>query len=185
MDVGDFLDLQLLEHEAAGELCLIVVLGNGAEEHGVHATSGKAGGGGGGRHGYDVGIIVQGQGSLCRAGTDVAHDHCHLVGNELCGHIGGKFGLALIVADDKLDLFAENTALGVGLCHHDLGGIEAGHAVGGKVTGVGTGDADFDGVCGMERSRKAEAQKGRCHGTEEDAFHDIPPSRKLLTTFAD
>ena len=176
MQVGDFFGLQLVEHEVAGQPGLGVVVGHGAEEERMFAVFGQAGRGGRGGHGDKIGVLEQGQGGLGGAGTDGADDHGDFVGNQLGGRVGRHFRLALVVLGDHFHLPAEHAARGVGVVNDEFGGVQAGHAVGGQIAGMGTLDADFNGIR-SQRGRGHRHAESHCRKQGHASFH-LPLLRK-------
>ena len=108
----------------------------------------------------------------------MAHDHANLVGNQLGGRVGGQFGLALVILGNQFKLTAKHAAVGVNFGNNNLGGIQAGNAVGSQVARVRAGNADFNGIrshCGRG-NRHAECHCSKpCH----TFFHLRPPREKM------
>ena len=158
-----------------------VVGGDGAEEVGVVALLGQLRRGGRRRNGHDLGVVVDRQGGLGRAGTDGAHNGHGAFGKDLGGGVGAEFGLALIVFGDDFDLFAENAALGVVFVGDDASRVKARHTVGNEVAGVCTGNADFDRIGSMHRgghghdghTRKSRFHPCACHKETSPSFIGI------------
>ena len=181
VQVGDFLGLDHVLDVAAGQFGLGVVMRHGAQEVGVLAFQRQRGRGGRGGDADELGAFEHGQRGIGGAGADGAHDRGHAVGDQLGGGVGRQFGLALVILGHEFDLLAQDAALGVGFLNDELGGIEAGHAVGGKVAGMRALHADLDGVFRQRRGRERRGQQGR--GEPGNAFfHRASPHEKKLHT---
>ena len=178
MQEGDLLQAELVLGEGAGEVAGHVVGGDGAEEVGVVALLGQLRRGGRRRNGHDLGVVVDRQGGLGRAGTDGAHNGHGAFGKDLGGGVGAEFGLALVVFGDDFDLFAENAALGVVFVGDDASRVKARHSVGNEVAGVCTGNADFDRIGSMHRGGH-----GHDGHTRKSCFHPCACHKETSPSF--
>ena len=186
MQVGDLFDLELFEHEVAGQRGLGIVIGHGAEEERVLAVFSQTGRGGCGRH-RDKGCFLEhGQRSLGGAGANGADNSVDFFRNQFGGRIGGHFGFALVVLRHNFNGAAKQTALGVGLIHNDFYRVQAGNAVRSQVAGLSPLHADLDGISSLSRrgQRHADSHCGKpCH-----TFFHLPLlrencARRLCTSY--